>query len=397
MFGLKKKSKIKEIKKFENEGAQPLSLVEVQGPLKDHIIEHFGKLQESSSEFSKNSGAISSKSILGLLGGAGVSAGGSVALSSQLFIATANPASLMQVGGGVGSAVMGSGGIVGQAAFVPAAGAVLPVALPVIAFQAMNTLVMLKQFNIVNKKLDILDKNIRKILQRDEALFAGEILFATKQLDTLDEQLSISKSFTSGMVTDLSILQSKIGPSFERYRILYEAEKLDANSQREGRNQKHHDSHFLIAFSILELRIDVLKIRQAVQEAPEQLEMLVKRFEVKLDGYKNLWTKIKGDSKLAKDVADELNDAIKEMNWWQRNVSNRSKRKELQKTSDELKKHSKEIQEAVDSILKVGEDLASQYSNGNEISLIYWKDSQGEHSFYISDLILDMKDKKKAG
>ena len=58
--------------------------------------------------------------------GAG-SAATSALLAGNVFLATANPATLMQIGTGVGSAVVGPGGIIAQAPFVAASGAILPV------------------------------------------------------------------------------------------------------------------------------------------------------------------------------------------------------------------------------------------------------------------------------
>ena len=58
--------------------------------------------------------------------GAG-SAATSALLAGNVFLATANPATLMQIGTGVGSAVVGPGGIIAQAPFVAASSAILPV------------------------------------------------------------------------------------------------------------------------------------------------------------------------------------------------------------------------------------------------------------------------------
>lgn len=390
MFGFRKKSRVQEIKKYELEGDKTLSLLEIQGPVKDQLVEHFRQL---GNQDSSDCGAVSPKSILSLIGGATVSGVGSAALSSNLFVATVNPATLMQIGNGVGSAVMGSSGIIGQAAFIPAATAVLPIALPVIAFQAMTTLVILKQFNVVNKKLDGIDRNIRKILKRDEASFAGEILYANKQVDLIERQISISKKFTLEMLTNLCVIQNKVGPSFERYRVLYESENLNSKTERDELKQKHHDSHFMVAFSILELRIDLLKIKLAVQDAPEQLELLVEQFKEKSESYKILWEQVKLDPKLAKDLANDLEDAIVEMNWWQRNMpkglfGKRKDRKEKQVSKERLGQHSKDIEGSIDQLIEVGESITT---NEKPISLIYWTDHLGEHSYYTTELDLPTK------
>lgn len=402
MFGFKKKSKV-HVANIKGEDNLSLSVLRFDGELNDQLIEHFRQYYDQNSDLSKNSGAISPKSILSLLGTGTASAGGAAALSSKLFVATANPASLMSIGNGVGSAVMGTSGIVGQAAFVPAASAILPVALPVIAFQAVTTVIILKQFDAVHKKLSHIDKNISKILQREEASFAGEIISATHRIERLESQLYVSKKFTTEMITTFCLLESKVNPSFERYRILYETEKLDAKSDDSGRRSKHHDSHFSIAFSILDLRIDLLRIKIALQDAPEQLEYLIQKFTTKSNEYKKLWTKIKGDPVLAQNISEELQLAIKEMNFWQRNMpkwlgGNSGQRKDFQKKKIELEEHAKAIDGTLDSMIDVGEILIPESTPDKPVSLVYWKDHLGEHSFYTTELnFISQMVKKKAG
>ena len=51
-------------------------------------------------------------------------------LAGNVFLATVNPQTLMTIGTGVGSAVMGSTGIVAQAPFVAASTALIPVVAP---------------------------------------------------------------------------------------------------------------------------------------------------------------------------------------------------------------------------------------------------------------------------
>jgi hypothetical protein len=401
MFGIFKKKEVK-ISTVGDEREKSLSLVQVEGKERERLIEHFSKFYEVDPGYPQNGGTISPKSILSIVGGAGASAAGTSALSSQLFIATANPATLMQLGGGVGSAVMGTSGIVGQAAFLPAAGAVMPVALPLIAFQAVSTLTVLNQFKVVNKKLDILERNIRKILQRDEASFAGDILYSIKQLDLIEQQFQVSKKFTNEMIHNLSQVQSKVGPAFERYRILYESEKLDVNSSNSSRKQKHCDSHFLVAFSILELRIYLLKIKVAVQDAPEQLDLLVKNFKDKSEEYKQLWERIQQDPNLAKKVSQELSEAIEEMNTWQRNMPSwlggkRKLRKQLAKKSSQFHEHAAEIDSSLDKLVESGHNIVPKSENEEQqVILIYWEDHLGQHSIYVNDLGELVKDKNKA-
>jgi len=385
---LKKKTNKSRITEFKIGKDKNFSLFQIEGKRKDQLVKEFSKIYENDSQFSKSGGAISSKSILSLVGLAGLSVAGSSALSSNLFVATADASTLMKMGQGVGSAVMGSTGIARQAAFLPVAG--VHIAFPVIVFQVLTTLTSLKHFNVVNKKLDILNENTRRIIQRTEADFAGKIIFSNKQLDNLDNQLMISKQFTPEMRYNLFDIQSKIGPVFERYKILYEFEKIDKNISR--LKQKHWDSLFLIASSILDIKIDLFKIKLALQDSPEQLKFLENNFLEKCQNYKKLWTKIKEDPKLAQMLSEDLSDTIDNMNFWERNIPSflggkRNKKKEMEVASKHLKQHSKEIKASVDSMVGIGENfLENVGSLKSNISLIYWKDQLGEHSIYLNDI-----------
>ena len=78
------------------------------------ILEKMNMEYLSTGKFVKDQMSVSPKIMSSLMlsgGAAGTVA--SAAMSSSLFMATANPATLMQIGQGVGSAVMGAQGIVG--------------------------------------------------------------------------------------------------------------------------------------------------------------------------------------------------------------------------------------------------------------------------------------------
>ena len=86
-------------------------------------------------------------------GSAVAGTGLSAQFSSSLFMATANPATLMQLKNGSGylAAVMGPNGIVRQAPFIPIASS-LPTVLPLAALQTLNTAMMMQQFQQVDRK-----------------------------------------------------------------------------------------------------------------------------------------------------------------------------------------------------------------------------------------------------
>lgn len=385
----KKKSKITELQKYKIEGQlNPLSVCKIEGPLSDAFIERIALMKHEGTR----TAAVSNKAMAALITGNATATALSIKAGSGLYVATANTASLMKIGSGLGTAVVKGGSIVGQAPFVAASGAVATVALPLAVAVTVSTIVVLKQFEMVNKRLDTLDKNIRKIIQRDEAEFAGKILFAERKLTHIEQQYAISKSFTAEMKASLANLEQTTGETLERYRILYESESINKDTAREDLKQKHHDSYYLIALTILELRIEQLRIKMALQDAPEQLEFLTAHFCRKADAYQKIWDKIQADSKKSKGIANDLRELVEEMNWWQQNMPSilwgkRAKRKELEHSTKKLTNHSEEIEGTLNELVKAGKKIASPAQVDNQVTLICWVDENGEqHSLYTTNL-----------
>ena len=88
----------------------------------------------------QSGGVVESTWLLPMLGAGGTAA--SSLMAGNVFLATANPATLMTIGSGVGSAVMGSTGIVAQAPFIAASSALMPVVAPVMLFTTVSSVMM---------------------------------------------------------------------------------------------------------------------------------------------------------------------------------------------------------------------------------------------------------------
>lgn len=117
----------------------------------------------------ESGGVIESGWLLPTLG-----AGSTVAsslLAGNVFLATANPASLMTIGTGVGSAVMGPAGIVGQAPFVAASSALLPVVAPVMLFTTVSSLLICARLDRAQTTLgepaDVVER-VRRLLDAED-------------------------------------------------------------------------------------------------------------------------------------------------------------------------------------------------------------------------------------
>lgn len=122
MFGKRKQTKnYSRIYECLDSG-EKFCLLSINGDLKNNIIENFQANFQTQGDHIKTGGTLSELCIPTLLAGGGGALGIAAATSGTLFMATTNPATLMAIGYGVGSAVMGAGGIIGQAPFIALSG-----------------------------------------------------------------------------------------------------------------------------------------------------------------------------------------------------------------------------------------------------------------------------------
>ena len=390
-----KKNKIL-VKEFKNPQTNKteMALLTFDGKMRDKIIEKFNQHFLIEGDHIKNGGISSPKTILSLLGAGAGSLGLAGVTSGQLFMATANPATLMSIGNGVGSAVMGASGIVGQAPFLPVTGALMPVAAPLIAFQALSTIKIMKQFEVVNERLDKIQDILNTILYRNEATIIGEVISASNRISEIENQFHICNQFTEDMIVRLALLEAKINPIFERYNYLYITQPINTETDLRELNLKQTDAYMAIVASILDIQIDLLKMKINIQNNPMYMETAAKAFVYKIDCHKQLWTTIQNDSSKINEVKDELEDAISDMNWWQKNMPSwllgkSEERKENEnkiKTFEKALQHQPMIGEAVES---AREFCKSIQPAGSKMSLIFWKDDLGEHSYYTDDLLIE--------
>lgn len=390
---LNKKNKIL-VKEFNNPQTNKteMALLAFNGKMRDKIIENFNQHFLIEGDHIKNGGISSPKTILSLLGGSVGALGLAGVASGQLFMATANPATLMSIGSGVGSAVMGASGIVGQAPFLPVKGALMPVAAPLIAFQALSTITIMKQFKVVNEHLDKIQDTLNTILYRKEATFIGEVISASNRISEIEKQFYICNQFTDDMIVRLALLEDKINPIFERYNYLYK--NRSTNTDTGLIELDLNDAYMAIVTSILDIQIDLLKMKINIQNNPGYMETAAKTFVDKIDYYKKLWTTIQNDSSEINKVKEELKDAVSGMNWWQKNMPSwlLGKNAERKENENKIKTFEKALQHQpmIDGSIESAREFCKSIQPAiNKMSLIYWKDDFGEHSYYTDDLLIE--------
>lgn len=401
MFLRKRKKNQIIVKDFSTKNKEEkIRLFSIGGITRDKIIEQFNRNYLIEGNHIKDGGKASSTSILTLIGTGSGALGLSGVASGNLFKATANPASLMTIGNGVGSAVMGAGGIIGQAPFIPMAGAIMPVIAPLLAFQAVSSVLILNQFKAVNEQLVSIQKNIECLIVRHEATFLGEILSASNRLKELDHEFSVTNHFSKEMIIRLSLIESKVNPLLERYRYLYE--RVDVNKQLTAKdaNFKQSDAYLALILSILDLQLGAMRLKLSIQENPGYMKHSAKSLAAKVESYSLLWKDIENNPKKIKEISNELRSIVENMSWWSTNVPSwllgkKGKKDKIEKKVKDLDEvnsvdKAQELTKTISNASNLGESL-KQLTEPKPMSLLYWIDEKGEHSYYTDDLILNIE------
>lgn len=395
---LQKRYKTNVAKIFKSsESDEQFGLLAINGEMKDKLLTKFRENYSIQGDHILNGGKASDKCIRGLLAGGSGALGLTAATSGTLFMATANPATLMVIGNGVGSAVMGAGGIVAQAPFLPIAGALMPVAAPLLAFQALSTIMILQQFESINKKLINIEKTLNRVLQRNEATFIGEVISASTRLDSIEKEFDVANYFSQDMIIRLALIEDKVNPIFERYKYLYEAQDLDQRLTSEDLGFKQTDASMAIVLSILDMRIDILRTKLTLQENPGFMKGFAEILVEKVKRYKNLWTDIEKSPKRVAEVSQSMSQTVSEMNWWQKQMpgwlgGKRKQREEIENNVKEINERNSYVNvidtvESAKSAISLGKNVKEQLKMEQQ-ALLYWEDENGINSYYTSDVLI---------
>lgn len=377
------------------ESGEKFGLIAINGDMKNKLIDKFNETFSIQGDHISRGGKASDLCIPTLLASGGGALGISAAASGTLFIATANPATLMAIGNGVGSAVMGTTGIIAQAPFVPLAGALMPVAAPLLAFQVLSTVMVLQKFEKINEKLIKIEKTINRVLQRNEATFIGEIISVSSRIEMLEDEFNISNKFTNDMIIRLALIEDKVNPIFERYKYLYEAQDINERLSAEDLGFKQTDAYMAITLSMLDLKIDILKLKLLIQENPGFIKKYSSKLLTKVEKYQKLWNDIENSPKKVEEVSQSLRETISDMNLWQvlmpSWLGGKSKEiRELKIQEDGLSSlNSHESVADLTNSAKIASQIGETLTKNIEpVTLLYWEDQYGKHSYYTNDVLI---------
>lgn len=323
----------------------------------------------------------------------------SASLSSTLFMATANPATLMSLGSGVGSAVMGAGGIVAQAAFIPVASSI-PVVAPILAIQAISTAIVLNQFKKVNRKLDVIKHGLDEAIARAEATYAGELITASETIDDIYLQYETSGAFSNDMLIRLALAERDISRLAERFKLLLDTHEITEVDDITDVQRANYDAHSAMLTSFLDLRVTHLRVSVDMQENPKALAQSVARLKAKIASGAALWQHLLHRSEAFRDAIKDREELLNDMNWAQRFLpefaggGGAAAERRLSALKDAyLATLQSElgIMEGFDSLIQAAKETLELLDNPNvgldsSPTLVYWRDDSGEHSFHADSL-----------
>ena len=213
------------------------------------------------------SGGVIESAWLQPLLGVGSTAASSL-LAGNVFLATANPATLMTIGTGVGSAVIGPTGIVAQAPFVAASTALIPVVAPVMLFMIVGSAITGARMDRVQRALGALSEDLTRVRFLLEVGVLARMESAIEQLDEIGSQFEHGQRFTEGM---------KIELVSARRDVTWLRRKFGHLAMREIRSEDDarvvvSDISLFVLSSLTDLRADALRLHLTLQDDPHYTE-----------------------------------------------------------------------------------------------------------------------------
>lgn len=384
--------------------ATEMAVFEFQGELRNLLVTSLQQGYLATGSYAPGARAVSPQGAMsiGVAGAAAAATGLSAAFSSTLFMATANPATLMTIGNGVGSAVMGAGGIVAHAPFIAVASS-LPVAAPILAVQALSTAVIMQEFKKVDRKLDTIKHTLDEAVARIEATHAGEFLSASRIVDDVYRQYGLDGAFSNDMLIRLALAERDVKALAARFQQLVDSREATNFEDLREVQQANYDAHSAMLGSFVELRIAYLRVCVDMQENPKSVASSTELLKASIDDRLEFWERLLERSRKLKDGIRGIETKLQDMNWAQRNfpaflggegASAERKLANLNAAYTSTMESELEIMREFHALIESAKttraalDSSTTTADGESPTLVYWRDESGDHSFVTSNQLL---------
>ena len=237
-------------------------------------------------------GVIDSAWLLPTLG-AGSTAASSL-LAGNVFLATANPATLMTIGTGVGSAVVGPAGIVAHAPFVAASAALIPVVAPVMLFTTVSSVMICARLDRVQRTLGRLCEAVEVVRRLLDAEDYARFESAAEQIDEIRSEFEHLRQFSDDVKFKLSLVTRDVNQLRHKYGCLL-TRAID--SENDARSSVSDLNRFFLA-SLLDIQVDLLRLYLVLQDQPDFVEFRQSRLREKIERYGKHFRQILDDDRV---------------------------------------------------------------------------------------------------
>ncbi|MDE2761991.1 MAG: hypothetical protein OXQ94_07420 [Gemmatimonadota bacterium] len=240
----------------------------------------------------QSGGAVDSKWLLPMLGTGSTAA--SSLLAGNVFLATANPATLMTIGTGVGSAVMGPTGIVAQAPFVAATSALVPVVAPMMLFATVSSVMLCARLDRAQQTLGRLSEVVERVRALLDAEDYARLEAAAERIDQVRSEFEHSRRFASDVSARLAKIDHDVSVVRSKYGLLMSG---DVKSEDGARAAVSDLNRFFLA-SLQDVQIDVLQLLLAIQNDPDVVEFRLSQLREKLQRYAERFRQVRDDDRI---------------------------------------------------------------------------------------------------
>ena len=202
--------------------------------------------------------------------------------SGNVFLATANPATLMTIGTGIGSAVMEGGKIVAQAPYVAASSALIPVVAPMMLFAAVSSVMMCTRLDRAQRTLGQLFEVVESVRRHLDAEDYARFETAAEQIDEIRSEFEHRQRFAPDVAGRLSSAGERVKLLRAKYGLLRTGE---VRSENDARSAVSSLNRFFVA-SLCDLQVDLLQLYLALQNHPDVVEFRQSQLREKIERYR---------------------------------------------------------------------------------------------------------------
>ena len=371
------------------DGQPAQGLIAFTGRTRDALIASLTNSLAATGKYTPDARAVSSQ-VLGSTASTVTAVASTVAsatIAPTLFMATANPATLMQLGSGVGSAVMGASGIAAQAPFIPVA-ASLPVVAPLALMGVVNTAVTMRQFQAVNAKLDTLANTLTDLLARADITQIAGLIAASKTLGDITEEYGELGHFTPAMIARFAVAEQALAAVARRQELLLLSAERRALDPETDIEDVIRDVNAAGLAYITEVQVHALHLALALQESPALVTKRTQQLTECIDKTNERWSTLKNLSEGVKAKITEYEEEDQKKSRFSRQTHDLSALKERR---EKILENEKALIDEHGSKLEAFKELSQSLREQQEsrATLVYWRDDAGEHSFLTEQLSID--------